>query len=396
MAYEYLDLSGVILPDTATTRSEVEAEWRTAFGADLIVTPNTPQGVMITADVLSRDNLLRNNAELANQINPDLAGGVFLDALMALTGTQRIAATRSMLLAVAVGGVPGSIIPEGALARLGANGEIFASTGAVVLSPTGTGLATFRAVNYGPITAAPGQLDTIVSGVLGWETVSNPAAAIPGTLEESDAAARRRRRETLGNQGTALPEATVGALYEVDGVTSVQFRENYTDAPLTFDSFTLVPHSILAIVQGGTDTDVATAVLGKKSLGANFNGATLVNVTNAVTGQVYPVKFQRPSLINVWATFTVNQGTYVGNPSAAIKAAVLSYANGEVDGEAGFQIGADVTAFELAGAVARVAPGLLIKAATIGNAPTPTGTLVDILTGELAVITEGRISVTVE
>lgn len=393
--YEYVVETGVIVPDTSATQDQVISEWRQAFGADLIVTPNTPQGLMIAAQTLARDNQLRNNAAVANQINPDLSGGIFLDALLALYGSERQGATRSYLLGVELHGAPGTVIPEGSQARVGTSGALFATTSAIVLAADGSGVAGFQALEAGPIAVSPGALDTIVTGVLGWDTVTNPTAAIPGTVEESDAAARRRRRIELGKQGTALPSAIQGTVYAVPGVRSVQFLENVAATTQTVEGISLVAHSIWVCVAGGADSDVAFAILSKKSLGANYNGTTTVNVTEPVTGQVYAVKFQRPDPVAIYAAFTVEQGTYVGDPTEVIKASVLAYANGEVDGEEGFQIAADVTAFELAGAVARNAPGLVIRDVAVGTTVSPTGTTVTIDSGEQAEINAAAITVTI-
>lgn len=84
--YNYITSSGVIIPDTAEQRTAVENEFKAVFGQDLDISPETPQGVLITMETENRDAIVRNNAELANQINPDLAGGVFLDAIWALMG----------------------------------------------------------------------------------------------------------------------------------------------------------------------------------------------------------------------------------------------------------------------------------------------------------------------
>jgi len=73
---------------------------------------------MITAEVEARDNVARNNADLANQINPDLAGGVFLDAIWSLTAGGRIAATRSTLQGVVLTGQAGTVIRSGARASV--------------------------------------------------------------------------------------------------------------------------------------------------------------------------------------------------------------------------------------------------------------------------------------
>src|SRR5277367_2945438 len=118
--YQYLDATGVIIADTSSLLADVQGEYQSVFGADLIVTPDTPQGVLITAETLSRVAVVNNNAALANQINPNIAGGVFLDALLALTGMQRTPATPTVVPNVSLTGVPGTVIAAGALAATSA------------------------------------------------------------------------------------------------------------------------------------------------------------------------------------------------------------------------------------------------------------------------------------
>lgn len=394
--YQYVVETGVILPDTATLQDEVHAEFREAFGADLVLTPDTPQGVLATMETLARDAVVRNNAALANQINPDLAGGVFLDALWALTGGSRVKATRSLVTGVALTGQPGTIIPAGSLASVGPGGPLFATTGAVQLSVAGTGTATFQAVDTGPVAAPAGDLNTIASGVLGWETVSNPDPASLGKAEESDAAARRRRRATLALQTVALPEAIVSGVFDVDGVRSVLFRENVTNAPIVLDGINLDPHSIYVAVEGGTDLDVATELLARKSLGAGWNGNTTVNVIEPISGASYEVKFQRPDIIPVYAKVTVKQGAEIAAPATLVRKSILAYANGEVEGEEGFVIGGDVTPWELAGAVNIGAPGLFVLGVEIGTDPLLLSTAnIPITISEMPQIFEGNIAVVV-
>ena len=134
--YKYITSSGVIIPDTAELRAAVEDEFRAVFGQDLDVSPETPQGALITMETENRDAVVRNNAELANQINPDIAGGVFLDAIWALMGGQRWDATQSILTQVEFGGVPGTIIPKGSLAETLA-GDQFATTKPLIIGKDG-------------------------------------------------------------------------------------------------------------------------------------------------------------------------------------------------------------------------------------------------------------------
>lgn len=367
--YGYLTDQGVIVPDTADQLAAVQAAWRDVYGQDLIVTPDTPQGLWITLQTLERDAVARNNAALANQINPNLAGGVWLDAIWALTGGQRVAATRSLVRGVVVTGVPGVTIPQGSRARVGDEGALFETIGGVTLDSLGNGLVDFRSVDFGPVGAGAGTLNRIASAVLGWETVSNPAPAEPGALTESDEEARQRRRVTLGAQGVALPAAVLAGVFAVPDVSSAAFRENVTDAEVTIDGATLGPHSIYVCVDGGLASEIGAALLAKKSLGAGWNGDTLVNVTEPVSGQVYAVRFQRPAPVTIYGQVTVRVTGAGGNPAALVRAALEAYARGEQAGETGLVIGEDVSVFELAGAINRAAPELYVTSLTIGLAP---------------------------
>lgn len=357
--YQYLNNTGVVVPDTSDILTTVQNEFRTAFGNDLVVDPSTPQGVLITAETLARDAVVRNNAALANQINPNVAGGTFLDAIWALTGGQRTKATRSTVTAT-IAGVPGSIVPAGARASVGAGGDEFELISTVVIGSTGSVNGFFQSVEFGPIAAPVGALASIVTPVLGWETVSNSAAALLGTATQSDVAARRARRNTLALQGVSLPEAITSAVYATEGVKSLSFRENVTSAAATIDGVLMDPHSIYVCVDGGTDQDIAAALLQNKSLGAGWNGSVTVNVTEQASGQVYTVKFDRPTEITILAKVYVRVGAVTGDPAAIVRDSVMQYVNGEMDGEDGWTVGTDASPFELAAAINSGAPGLFV------------------------------------
>lgn len=396
VSYQYLTENGVIVPDTADLLTTVQNEFKTAFGDDLDVSAETPQGVLINGEVLARDAVVRNNADVANQINPNIAGGVFLDAIWQLTGGQRVKATPSIITGVTLAGVPGTIVPAGAQASVGSDGAVFELLSSVILTG-GTGTGVFQSVDLGPIAAPIGALNQIVTGVLGWETVTNPNAAVIGQNEESDIASRIRRRQTLALQGVALPEAIISGLHTVEGVKSLAFRENVTNASVVIEGVTLVEHSIYACVNGGTDQDVALMLLRKKSLGAAWNGTTTVNVTEPFSGQVYAVKFSRPTLIPIFVRVTVrtNGAAYPDIPGT-VRTAMIDYANGLQEGEEGFIVGGDVSAFELAGAVNREAAPLFVQDLTMStDGITYSSATITITIAQMATLIAGNIAVTV-
>lgn len=354
---QYIQREGVIIPDTADIRAAVEDEFRAVFGQDLNLSPETPQGVLVTMEVENRDAVARNNAELANQINPDIAGGIFLDAIWALTGGSRIAASHSFLAGVIFTGVPRTIIPVGSQAE-SVDGERFETLRPLIIGQDGTTTGDMRAVNTGPVACGAGRLERVASSVLGWETVRNPADAVTGRASESDLAARRRRRQTLALNTVSLAEAITSALYNLDGVDSVSFRENVTNEPMTIDDITLAPHSVYVCVNGGDRDEIASALLKTKTLGAAWNGNEEVEVTEPASGQNYAVRFDRPEAVAVFCRVTVRSGPV--DAQNVIPDAIQAWAEGESEVDDGLTVGRDVSPFEIAAVVNLADPRLFV------------------------------------
>ena len=194
--YEYITSLGVIVPDTSDTLEEVKEEYRSIFGQEINLSPTEPPGLLAEAETLSRNTLLRSNADTANQINPNIAGGAFLDAICELTALQRQAAIKTSVFNVVLSGVPSSTVPSGSVART-VSGDNFILLSSVVIGPGGTVTGTFQSEVAGPIPCLAGRLTDVVSEVLGWETVNNPDDGILGAEEQSDVSLRKLRKNTL-------------------------------------------------------------------------------------------------------------------------------------------------------------------------------------------------------
>ncbi|CUJ51293.1 baseplate J/gp47 family protein [Achromobacter xylosoxidans] len=356
--YSFIVNRGVIVPDTATTRAQVEAEFRAVFGDDMPTDPATPQGLLITRITEERDAIARNNAELANQINPALSGGVFLDSLMALTGGRRRSSVRSLIVGAVLGGVPGTNVPAGSIAET-EQGEQFELVNTVVLDAAGSAAGNLRALQDGEIIVPAGGLNTVASSVLGWETITNPAAAIPGQREENDVLLRRRRAQTLALQTTSINEAIVSRLYDIEAVRSCYYLENYEDVDQVVDGIPMRKHSIWACVEGGTDMEVAKAIFETKTVGGGYNGAVVVQVPDPVNGRLYEVKFDRPEEVTLLIRVTVRSSTL--DVQQLIPDLVMNYVNGEIDGDVSFVVGSDVSTFEIASAINQQEPSIFVK-----------------------------------
>lgn len=359
--YKYISPDGVIVPDTADIKSETQSEWKEIYGQDLDVNDETPQGMMIGQEVAVRSEVVANNAAVANQINPNIAGGVFLDDIWSFTGGKRRPSTYTTVYGVILTGSPGAIIPSGSR-RATTGGDIFELIDTAVIGDNSRVTATFQALEAGPIAAPAGSLTVPVEGytAIGWETSSNPSDGLQGLSSQSDIQARRERKETLALQGRSIAEAVFSNVRALPQVLSLSFRENVEDTARVIDGINLVAHSVWACVDGGEDIDVATALYGAKTAGANWNGSVAVQVTDPYSNQKTTVKFDRPVAVPVMVRFTLGATGNVSDPSGTIRDAVIAYVNGQTD-EAGFTLGQGVSPFELAAAANLAAPGMFIK-----------------------------------
>lgn len=393
--YDYVNAAGVIIPDTSEIKADVEAEYKEIYGDDLVVDSSSEQGREIDAETTSRMSVIRNNAKVANQINPNYAEGIFFDAIYALSSGERDGEERSTVT-LTLGGVSGTIVTAGSLAG-DDSGNLWELAGNVEIGVSGTVTAGFFSVEYGAINASPGEINTISSGVLGWETVTNLQAATPGKLQQSDVSAKRQRRVELGGNARSNTFAIMSAISKVEGVSSLTFRENKTSIDFVEDGITITKKSTYVCVDGGVDSEIAEAYYIARSGGTDFVGDVSVVYEDPNSLQSIPVKFDRPTDKPKLARVTVkaSSGLFLTD---AIKNSVVAYANGEIDGEQGFVVGGNVSAFEIGSAVnASVSNVFVSKCEIAEKEVSPTYTTDTIVTkiNEKASITAGDVEVVI-
>lgn len=362
--YQYQIDTGVIVPDMSQTLSEVAAEFRAVFGQSLSVDPSTPQGMLITRIAEMRDSVARNNCDVANQINPNVAGGVFLDALVGLHFGQRRAASRSTVTAT-VTGTNGTIIPKGSVAKttLGAR---FETMYAVTIS--GSTSVQMQAIETGPVGADAGTLTKIETAISGWSTVTNPLAATLGRDVESDAQLRSRRLDMLGTQSTSTIAAIRSRLSaQVGGLISHAVVDNPTLSAKTIKGVSIAAKSIAVFTAGGASADIARAIYNAIPAGVPTVGATTVNVADTVvSGYSTPIKYTDAATVPVLVKVTVDTGTL--DLQTIIPELVVDYANGEGATPRNFVIGGDVLPFEIASYINSREPSINIRNVEITKA----------------------------
>jgi hypothetical protein len=380
--YTYLLDTGTIGIDTTDLLDDVETEWKQAFGSTLDTDASTPQGTMIAAETTARTSVMKNNSDLANMQNPNLAYGTFLDAICALLGIERGSNVSTIATGMTLLGDAGISILAGARIQSD-NGDIFDLMDTVVIAANGSVKGNFKSEEFGYILVPSGEWK-ILDGVLGWGGViaGSGLTVNPGSVQDTDPQLKNRRNEQLAIQGTASAMSISARVLKVPDVQSVQVVENNTGSVGVVNGVQFTkPNAVWVCVAGEPiDNDVAAALYAAHNAGCawDFGGPGMgipknepdgIQVVDPITGLSYNVLYTTPILYDTYINITIHQTSAASPGSSAIQQVILDYCQGDLEGEAGLVVGAALSAFEVSGAVARIYPGLYVKSCQVAAVP---------------------------
>lgn len=308
-----LDDTGLTLQTLTDIVDDLTAKMQAIYGSDINVDPDSPDGQMINIFAQAAIDLREVLQAIYSGFDPDQASGVILDQRVVMNGISRKEGTYTK--------TPVDITVDRAVSLVGLDDETLleadfptgvytikddAGTQWVLLASVdltaGLTSLSFRAVNIGAVLATVNTITTPVTVIAGVTAINNSSGVeVQGVDEETDTALRIRRKKSLSNSASSYLDAIEGNLLAVEGVTSATVYENTTGAT---DADGIPEHSIWAIVEGGSDADIAAMLFAKKSAGAGFYGATSVVITRS-NGQLYTVLFDRPEDASLWVEFSL-------------------------------------------------------------------------------------------
>lgn len=371
--YDYITGTGVIVPDTSVLLSDIKARFVELFGDNLDLSPETTQGRLIELFNRSETFTLQACAAVSNMLNLNKANGFVLDDLGALFLIERKPATKTSTTVVLTG-VPNTIIPANTRIKT-AEGDIFENPASAVIGSDGSVSVRYQAVETGAVPALPNTLKIILDGVNGLETANNPANAVIGQEQESDGDFRNRIKTSLNTNAIAVLSAIKASVEQVSGVVGSYCYDNYDNSAVIIDSLSVPAHSLLVVVDGGDDQEIANAIYAKKTAGTGYverendAGYTVVekNVIDEAYGTTYKVRFVRPILTDIDIVVNVARKSYSGdNLEQAVKNAIMTFAKGDNPEVDGIVIGGSLSPFEVGAAISSELPDVFITSVSIG------------------------------
>ncbi len=330
----FIDANGLTIQSLNEIIAAITLGYQLIYGADIIVTSNSPDGQQINLTAQQKRDLLEVVQSIYNNFDPDQAKGVVLDQRVAINNIQRQGATYTLQdiqvtvdRALTLQGLDGDFDnPDGVGFTVSDNnGNRFILIDSQNPAVAGTNTYAFRAALLGAVETMPDTITEQSTIVLGVTAVNNATGAEEvGQNEETDAQLRLRRQRSVANASNGYLNGLLGAVLGIDGVTDASIYENVTN---TVDSDGIPAHGIWLIVEGGANTDIGSKIYEKKSFGANMKGAVEVDIETP-SGVIFTAKFDRPTSESLYIQFDI-QPTAIGQTFDT--AAIAEYLVNNVD-----------------------------------------------------------------
>lgn len=295
MAYfkPYVDASGFHYPSYDDIKQELIEEMKRIYGQDLYLENDSQDYQMISAFALKIYDTYQAIELDYNNRSVKTAIGTALDTLVKNNGITRKKASYSTVKLTITGEPNTNII--GGQAKDGSDNTWALSDYYITIPASGTIDVDATCTKLGDITTNVNTITKIVNPTKGWLSVTNKAIPIPGQPVETDEQLRKRQSISVANPSQTVIESTEGAIAAIEGVTRYRVYEN--DTSIT-DSNGIPSHSISAVVEGGTDKEIAQAIYLRKGPGCGTHGNTTVQLIPRSTVPIN-IKFSRPTYADI-------------------------------------------------------------------------------------------------
>ena len=182
-------------------------------------------------------------------------------------------------------------------------------------------------ITVGANEIAANTIDEISTALSGLDSVNNYFEGETGRETESNQELRLRRKQDIAVAGFNFTDAIRAKI--IDEVVGVSYCRVYENDSLVTDSDGIDPKSYEAVVEGGSNANIAEKLSKLKTAGIPSDGDVTVEVIND-QGIPNNIKFSRPTNNYIWVKVVIDsyntEEEFPVDGEAIIKAALLEYA----------------------------------------------------------------------
>ena len=196
-----------------------------------------------------------------------------------------------------------------------------------------TAIISFASEEPGEVSLPNGAITKIVTAPTGFLSCTNLCGYVAGRLLETDVELRQSYVDKIFSRSSRMTDSIRSAiLANCAGVTAAQVYENRTNET---DSEGRPPHSVEAVVVGGSNSDIAEQILATVSAGITTYGSVSVDVPGEDDDMI-EVCFNRPTYIYCWfkVTLTISKASLVpANYAELVETAIVDAMSQVENGE---------------------------------------------------------------
>lgn len=196
-----------------------------------------------------------------------------------------------------------------------------------------TAIISFASEEPGEVSLPNGAITKIVTAPTGFLNCTNLCGYVAGRLLETDVELRQSYVDKIFSRSSRMTDSIRSAiLANCAGVTAAQVYENRTNET---DSEGRPPHSVEAVVDGGSNSDIAEQILATVSAGITTYGSVSVDVPGEDDDMI-EVCFNRPTYIYCWfkVTLTISKASLVpANYAELVETAIVDAMSQVENGE---------------------------------------------------------------
>lgn len=331
--------NGFLRPSYNDLLDACEVKAKELFGSSVNLSVRSPLGIFLRIFTWFAGLAWQLAEDVYNSGFVDTSTGVSLVRLGAFIGIRLLAAQKATGY-LTITGDPGADVYAGFIVQA-KNNQRFVTLEDVTIGEDGTASVPIQAYEAGPEgNVDAGAIDTVITPLAAAMSVTNPEATAGGRDRETYQEFRERYYQSVDKAGGCNTDAIRAQLLETEGVANAVVWENDTDET---DADGLPPHSIEAIVYGGTDAAVAAAIHLRKAAGIQTYGTTSAQILDA-SGRLRVICFSRPTAVPIYVRISglVTDSGYLGDDT--LRDAIISYigSEGAPLTESGLAIGATV------------------------------------------------------